>query len=253
MSKTIDPKRWSQGRVTGLRRWTDTLYSLHVEADLPPFQAGQFTKLGLEVDGEFVERPYSFVNAPQERPLEFYFVTVPDGPLTRAMTALQPDEPIWVMRRAAGFLTLNEVPDARHLWLLSTGTAIGPFLSILKTGQPWQRFEKVVLAHAVRAAEELSFSDTIAALAASHPGQFQFVPFVSREQTSFALPGRIPAALQNGLLEQRADLEIQPQHSQIMICGNPAMVKDTSAILQARGLERNRRRKPGHVSVENYW
>lgn len=253
MSKPIDPNRWSQGEVTALRRWTDTLYSVQVAAEVQPFLAGQFTKLGLQIDAEFVERPYSYVNAPQETPLEFYFVTVPDGPLTRAMTALQPADPIWVMRKPAGFLTLNEVPDARHLWMLSTGTALGPFLSILKTAEPWQRFERIVLVHAVRTAEELSFADTIQALATRYPQQFQFLPVVSREQTEFALPGRIPAALQSPLLEQRAGLEIHPETSQIMICGNPGMVKDTSAILQARGLERNRRRSPGHISVENYW
>jgi ferredoxin--NADP+ reductase len=253
MSKPIDPKRWSEGRVYALRRWTDTLYSVQVEADVQPFLAGQFTKLGLQLDGQFVERPYSYVNAPQEMPLEFYFVTVPDGPLTRAMIALQPGARIWVMRRPSGFLTLNEVPDARHLWMLATGTAIGPFLSILKTVEPWQRFERIVLVHAVRMAEELSFADTIAAFATHHPRQFQFVPFVSREQSDFALPGRIPAALQSSLLEQRAALDIRPETSQIMICGNPEMVKDTSAVLQARGLERNRRRTPGHITVENYW
>jgi ferredoxin--NADP+ reductase len=253
MSKPIDPKRWSEGRVYALRRWTGTLYSVQVEAEVQPFLAGQFTKLGLQLDAEFVERPYSYVNAPQEMPLEFYFVTVPDGPLTHAMTVLQPGDPIWVMRRPSGFLTVNEVPDARHLWMLATGTAIGPFLSILKTGEPWQRFERIVLVHAVRTAEELSFADTIKAFADRHPNQFQFIPFVSREQTGFALPGRIPAALQSTLLEQRAALDIRPETSQIMICGNPDMVKETSAALQARGLERNRRRTPGHITVENYW
>ena len=253
MSKPIDLNRWSEGRVYALRRWTDTLYSVQVEAEVQPFVAGQFTKLGMQIGDEFVERPYSYVNAPQEMPLEFYFVTVPDGPLTRGMTGLKAGDPLWVMRKPAGFLTLNEVPDARHLWLLSTGTAIGPFLSILKTAEAWQRFERIVLVHAVRSASELSFAEAIASFAEQHPRQFHFVPFVSREATGFALPGRIPAALQSSLLEQRVGLEISPETSQIMICGNPDMVKDTSAILQARGLERNRRRTPGHITVENYW
>ncbi len=253
MSKAIDPTRWSAGQVCLLRRWTDTLYSVQVEADVQPFLAGQFTKLGLEIDAEFVERPYSYVNAPHETPLEFYFVTVPDGPLTRRMIDLQSGDPIWVMRRPSGFLTLNEVPAAKHLWMLSTGTAVGPFLSILKTAEPWQRFERIVLVHAVRMAEELSFSATIDALRAEHPQQFQFVPFVSREATDFALPGRIPAALESAVLEQHTGLDIHRDISQFMICGNPEMVKDTSAVLQARGLARNRRRTPGQITVENYW
>jgi ferredoxin--NADP+ reductase len=253
MRKEIDPDRWSRGKVYALHRWTDALYSVQVEADVQPFLAGQFTKLGMEIDDEFVERPYSYVNAPHEKPLEFYFVTVLEGPLSQRMTTLERGDTLWVMRKPAGFLTLNEVPDAPHLWMLSTGTAIGPFLSILKTEQPWERFERVVLVHAVRKAEELSYGDSMRRLRDTHADRFQFVPFVSREHTSFALPGRIPAALESALLERHVGMTIAAGQSQVMICGNPQMVKDTSAILQQRGLQRNRRRTPGHITVENYW
>jgi ferredoxin/flavodoxin---NADP+ reductase len=253
MAVVIDRKRWCEGRVREVYRWTDRLYSLRVDAAVQPFTAGQFTKLGLVIGDELVSRPYSYVNAPQETPLEFYFVTVPEGPLTNRMTALSPGDSIEVMSRAAGFLTLDEVPDAAHLWMLSTGTAIGPFLSILKTAPPWQRFRRIVLVHAVRLAAELSFSGTIDALRRDHPGRFDFVPVVSREDTDFAFRARVPAIIEDGRLEQRVGLPIDSATSQVMICGNPDMVKATSATLFARGLTRNRRREPGHVSVENYW
>lgn len=253
MSVNIDPKRWCEGRVHALRQWTDKLYSIQVEADVDVFTAGQFTKLGRVIGDEFISRPYSYVNAPGETPCEFYFVTVPDGPLTNAMVRLQAGDPIQVMRRASGFLTLNEVPAAPHLWMLSTGTAIGPFLSILKTPEPWQRFQRIVLVHAVRLAEELSFAETIAMLRDAHPDCFDFIPFVSREDASFAIRARVPAAISDGRLEQRAGLRISAETSQVMICGNPDMVKSTQSALQARGLERNRRRTPGHITVENYW
>ncbi len=253
MSQTINPDRWCEGTVVELKRWTDRLYSVRVNAPVNPFTAGQFSKLGLMIDDEFVSRPYSYVNAPDERPLEFYFITVPDGPLTQRLVTLKPGDSIYVMRKASGFLSLNEVPDAKHLWMLSTGTAIGPFLSILKTPEPWQRFERIVLVHAVRTAEELSFQDTVQSIAQQHPDQFRAIPFVSREDTDFAIRDRIPGAMQSGTLEARAGISITPQHSQVMICGNPEMVKDTSEALKARGLERNRRRTPGHITVENYW
>jgi ferredoxin--NADP+ reductase len=253
MTLDIDTKRWCEGRVRDLQQWTDTLFSIRLEADVDPFIAGQFTKLGLEIGDELVSRPYSYVNAPDDPLLEFYFVTVPDGPLTNKMVELKSGDAIWVMRRAAGFLTLNEVPDSRHLWLLSTGTAIGPFLSILKTEQPWQRFERVVLVHAVRLAAELSFRQTIESLRSRYPTQFQFIPFASREDTDFAIRARIPASIADGRLEAAAGMAFSPELSQIMICGNPEMVKSTQSILEERGLSRNRRRAPGHLSVENYW
>ena len=63
-----------------------------VEADIAPFRAGQFTRLALEIDGEMVARPYSFVNGPDNPLHEFYFITVPDGPLTRELVRLQPGD-----------------------------------------------------------------------------------------------------------------------------------------------------------------
>ena len=158
--------KFAEGRVVNSKRWTERLHSLQVDAPVEPFKAGQFGKLALEINGEMVFRPYSYVNAPQERPLEFYFITLEDGPLTQRLIKLDCGDPIYVAPRAAGYLTLSELRDAENLWLLSTGTAIGPFLSILKTEEPWRRFSSIVLVHAVRHAEELTYQDQIRQLIA---------------------------------------------------------------------------------------
>jgi ferredoxin--NADP+ reductase len=245
--------KWAEGSVVASRRWTERLYSLQVDANIARFQAGQFVKLALAVDGEMVARPYSFVNAPKERPHEFYYVLLPEGPLTPRLAKLEAGDAIYLSPQASGFLTLAEVPQGEHLWLLATGTALGPFLSILKTEAPWQRFKRVVLVHAVREARELSYQDQVHLLLAQHSGQFTFVPFVSREETDYALRGRIPEAIADGRLEARADIGFSPAVSQVMICGNPEMVTATVHTLQQRGLKKHRRRDPGQISVENYW
>ena len=245
--------KWVEGTVIAQKHWTGQLYSLRVEAELAPFQAGQFTKLALGVDGEMVARPYSFVNAPSERPHEFYYIVLPDNPLTPRLSKLGPGDSIYLARQASGFLTLTEVPQGEHLWLLATGTALGPFLSMLKTEVPWQRFRRVVLVHAVRLTEELSYRDEISALLARHGGQFVFVPVVSREDADFAMDGRIPKAIEDGRLEARAGIRLAADSSRVMVCGNPEMVADTVHALQERGLKQHRRRDPGEISVENYW
>jgi ferredoxin--NADP+ reductase len=137
--------------------------------------------------------------------------------------------------------------------MMSTGTGIGPFLSILKTQTPWQRFKRCVLVHGVRKAEELTYQDLIQSIKDEHGDQFDYVPFVSRESTDFAISGRIPAAIEDGQLEQRVQLDIEDGKSQIMLCGNPDMVKDARVVLQDRGLKKNLRRTPGSISTENYW
>lgn len=245
--------KWVEGKVVNLRQWTDELYSVQVEADIAPFTAGQFTRLALEINGEMVARPYSFVNDPNNPVHEFYFIIVPDGPLTHELVKLKTGDPLFLAPKGAGFFILSEVPDADYLWMLSTGTAIGPFLSILSTDEVWQQYRKIVLVHAVRTEAELVYQDEIESLLEQHPEQLQFIPFVSREETGFAIKGRVPVAIENSALEQRAGLELKSDNSQVMICGNPAMVRDTLAVLETRGLKKNKRRDPGQITTEQYW
>lgn len=245
--------KWVEGTVVAQKHWAGQLYSLQVEAELALFEAGQFTKLALAVDGEMVGRPYSFVNAPRVRPHEFYYIVLHDHPLTPRLCKLEAGDSVYLAPKAAGFLTLNEVAPGEDLWLLSTGTALGPFLSILGTDAPWQRFRRVVLVHAVRRAEELSYEAQIGSLLARHAGQFVFVPVVSREHKESALTGRIPQAIEDGRLEARAGIKLEAQASRVMVCGNPAMVEDTVHALERRGLKKHRRRDPGQISVESYW
>ncbi|MCK5308862.1 MAG: ferredoxin--NADP(+) reductase [Zetaproteobacteria bacterium] len=245
--------KWVEGKVVNLRQWTEELYSVQLEAKIAPFTAGQFTRLAMEIDGEVVARPYSFVNGPDNSVHEFYFITVKDGPLTGKLIKLKPGDPLFIAPNSAGFFVLDEIPDAQTLWMLSTGTAIGPFLSILTTRDAWQRYQNIVLVHAVRTVEELAYSDEIRQQLDQHPDQLQFIPFVSREATDFAIKGRVPAAIENGQLEERAGLKLSADNSQVMICGNPAMVRDTQSVLEARGLKKNKRRDPGQITTEQYW
>ena len=245
--------QWVEGSVVNLRQWTEELFSLQVRADIAPFIAGQFTRIALEIGGEIIARPYSFVNAPDNPVLEFYFITVPSGPLSHELIHLNPGAHILVAPRAAGYFTLKELPDAEHLWMLATGTAIGPFLSILGTDEVWERFRHIILVHSVRTARELTYQDTLGRFLEQHPEQLQVIPMVSRETVDHALGGRITQAIEEGLLEARAALSLDPATSQVMICGNPAMVHDTTHLLEKRGLRKNRRREPGHITTEQYW
>src|SRR5699024_3118155 len=127
--------RWIEGIVVNNVKWTDALYSVHVRAAEIPFTAGQFGRLALEIDGRTVGRPYSFVNAPGEDVYEFYSIIVPDGPLSPRLHALEEGDPVFIGPKGAGFFTLSMVPEADTLWMLSTGTALGPFLSMLKTDE----------------------------------------------------------------------------------------------------------------------
>ena len=246
-------KKFVSGTVIENKHWTDTLYSLKVDAKIESFTPGQFGRLALDIDGKRIARPYSFVNGPQEPYHEFYSILVPGGLLSKQLHRLKAGDEVWIASSAAGFFTLDEVPDGETLWMLSTGTAIGPFLSILKTDTPWQRFKHITLVHAVRYAKELSYRETIGDLQKQHGKQLSVIQFVSREDTDFAIKGRIPAAIKNGSLEEKANAALNAKTSQVMICGNPDMVNDTIDTLKERSFTKNRRSKPGNITTENYW
>jgi ferredoxin/flavodoxin---NADP+ reductase len=239
--------KWLSGTVVENRQWTETLFSLRVAGAPLDFRAGQFVRIALDINAERVARAFSFVNPPQDPVHEFYGVIVPQGPLSPRLARLKSGDALHVAGNPAGFLVLSEVPDAETLWLISTGTGLAPFLSILRTETPWRRFRNVVLVHAVRYAHELTYREMIAATPA------RYVTFVSREQAAGSLAGRIPAAIADGRLEQAAGVKLAPETSQVMLCGNPQMLRDAAAALMARGLRKHRRRAPGHITVESFW
>ena len=156
------------------------------------------------------------------------------------------------MKQAIGYFTLDEIPEGKNLWMLATGTALGVFLSILKTALPWERFEKIILIHGVRYKEELIYQDLISDLKNKHSNQFEYLSSVTRNSVENSFNLRIPDGLQSRIFQKYTQIDINTD-SQFMICGNPEMIKDTTEVLKSFGLNKNRRAKPGNIPVERYW
>jgi len=243
---------WLTGIVQEKIQWNTRLFSLQISVDFVTFKPGQFARVALDIDGERVARPYSLVNTPDEPYLEIYFNIVPEGPLSPKLANLKKGDEIFVADRMNGFLIVDEVPECKHLWMLATGTGLGPFLAILKSESSWQRFEKMVLGYSVRDASELSYQPLVQQLQEQHPEQFVFVPFVTREKVVGSINKRIPNALESGEFESLVGFTINPDDSHIMMCGNSAMLSSVSEILVKRGLRKHLRREPGHFTTEKY-
>jgi ferredoxin--NADP+ reductase len=243
---------WLDGKVIEKRRWNDRLFSLRIQADVGGFLAGQFVRVALDIDGERVARPYSLVNRPGETYQEIYFNIVPEGPLSPRLAELEAGDDIYVTDTPNGFLTIEEVPQCKHLWLAATGTGVGPFLSILKGNDVWQRFEKVVLAYSVRDLSELAYQEQVDKISEQHDEKFSFVPFVTREKVDGVFNKRIPDAIEDGSLEGKVGVNINDADSHVMMCGNSEMISSVSACLQQRGMRKHRRREPGHITTEKY-
>ena len=241
--------KWLTGNVIENRRWTKNLTSLIVDVELGPFKSGQFVQIGLELDGKILARPYSLVNTPLE-PLEVLFNLVPDGPLSPHLFELQQGDDVLVSARPSGFMTVDEVPDTTNLWMMATGTAVGPFLSMLKGDDVWQRFERVILTYSARTIQDLAYTKQIAELVKLHK-QLSFIPIVTREDVG-VLNIRIPQAITNGELEKKAGVTLSADNSHVMLCGSSEMIQEVSLVLESRGMRRHRRREPGHFTSEKY-
>lgn len=244
--------QWLEGIVTENKHWHNRLFSLQVATEAFPFIAGQFVRLALETPQGRIQRAYSLVNSPGSPQQEFLISTVADGLLSPCLQQLQPGDKLHISHPATGFFILDEIPDGDVLWLMASGTGIGPFLSILGTEQPWQRFKSVVLIHSVRTAADLVYQTRIADWQQRYPERFHYQPIVTRETVDGALNARIPQLIEQGLLEQHCGYHFD-LNAQVMICGNPQMIVQTRTALEQKGLKKHLRRDPGQITVEQYW
>lgn len=247
---------WTIGKVIERTDWNDKLFTLKISADVEPFIAGQFIKLSEVRDGKRVARAYSLVNSPKTDYVEVLAVTVEDGQLSPTLQNLGVGDEIQVSAKAAGFMVLNELPkdhSAKHLWFLATGTAVGPFLSIMETDEPWLRYQKVVLVYGVREVKDLAYLEYIKSFEKKYPNQFKLVISVTRDSLEGSMSKRIPEAIIDGELETQTGLLLSETDSQVVICGNPGMITDAQQALYDKGLKKNLRRAPGNITVEKYW
>lgn len=159
----------------------------------------------------------------------------PEGKLSPRLAALKPGDEVLVVSEAAGFFVLEEVPDCDTLWMLATGTALGPYLSILQEGKDLERFNNLVLVHAVRYAADLSYLPLMRELEQRYAGKLRIQTVVSRETVEGSLTGRVPFLIETGALEEAVGLPMTTDTSHVMLCGNPQMVRDTQQLLKRPG------------------
>jgi len=245
-------------RVLSVHHWNDTLFTFRTTRDAAlRFRNGHFVMLGLPVDGRPLLRAYSVASANHADHLEFLSIKVPDGPLTSRLQHLQPGDELIVGRKPVGSLVVDDLRPGRNLFLLSTGTGLAPFMSIIQDPDTYERFDKVVLVHGVRLVSELAYADFIERELPAHEflgsmvrAQLVYYPTVTRER--FRHQGRLTDAIASGRLFSDTGLPpLDPAVDRAMICGSPAMLADCCRLLDARGLRISPRQgEPGDYVIE---
>jgi ferredoxin--NADP+ reductase len=212
--------------------------------------------IGIEVDGRPLLRAYSMASANHEEELEFFSIKVPNGPLTSRLQHLEPGSSIIVNSKPTGTLIHGNLLPGRFLYLLSTGTGLAPFLSVIKDPETYERYEKVILVHGCRHVAELAYQDLITKDLPDHEflgdlvsEKLIYYPTVTREP--FRNTGRITDLISSNRLFD--DIGLRPmsvQNDRVMLCGSPSMLRDVVPLLRARDFREGSHSEPGHFVVE---
>ncbi|WP_158808485.1 ferredoxin--NADP reductase [Beijerinckia sp. L45] len=244
-------------RVLSVHHWTESLFSFRTTRDPSfRFRSGQFTMIGIPVNGKPLLRAYSVASAHYEEELEFFSIKVQDGPLTSRLQHLKEGDAIMVSRKPTGTLVLDNLAPGKHLYLLGTGTGLAPFLSLIKDPETYERFEKVIIVHGVRFKKDLAYSEIISEVLPNDEfvgemirDQLIYYPTVTREE--FRNHGRITEAMTSGKLFSDVGLPaMNRDDDRFMLCGSPAMLADVRALLDAKGWIEGNHGEPGDFVIE---
>lgn len=243
--------------VTDIHHWNDTLFSFRTtRKPTYRFKNGHFVMIGLTVDNKPLMRAYSIASANWEEHLEFFSIKVPDGPLTSRLQHLQVGDEVMLSEKSTGTLVTDYILPGKHLWLISTGTGLAPFMSIIKDPEIYEQFDKVILTHGVRYVSELAYADYIENELPNNEffgetvrGKLLYYPTVTREP--YKNQGRLTTLIESGKLNDDLHLPaMSPETDRFMVCGSPSMLKETCQILDNMGFTEGNKKEQGHYAIE---
>ncbi len=248
---------FNEETVLDIKHWTDTLFSFRTtRADSFRYENGQFTMIGLEVEGKPLVRAYSMVSPNYDETLEWFSIKVPDGPLTSRLQHIKEGDRILISKKPVGTLIIDNLEPGKTLYLLSTGTGLAPFMSIIRDPNTYERFERVVLVHGCRTVAELAYGELITKELPEHEyigedvrEKLIYYPTVTREP--FVNRGRVTDLIESGKIFSDLGLpELSVENDRVMLCGNPDLITDMRKILEDRGFVEGTSGKPATYVIE---
>lgn len=244
-------------RVVSVKHYTDTLFAFRITRPQSfRFRSGEFVMIGLPNAAKPVFRAYSIASPSWDEELEFFSIKVADGPLTQHLQKIQPGDTILMRQKSTGTLVHDALLSGKRLYMISTGTGIAPFASLIRDPETYEKFDQVILTHTCRDVAELRYGEELIATTRQDPligelteGRLDY--FASTTREPFHQMGRITTLIENGHLFEA--LEIEPFHrdvDRVMICGSMAMIKDVKELVEKAGLREGSNADPADFVVE---
>lgn len=244
-------------RVVSVRHYTDKLFSFRITRPQAfRFRSGEFVMIGLPNAEKPVFRAYSIASPAWDEEIEFFSIKVPDGPLTQHLQRIQPGDTVLMRQKSTGTLVLDALTPAKRLWMISTGTGIAPFASLMRDPETYEKFDQVILTHTCRDVAELVYGNDLAQGLVDDPliGELaagRFTHYATTTRENHPKMGRITTLIESGQLF--TDLEVppfDPAVDRVMICGSMDMIRDVKALVETFGLTEGANNKPAEFVVE---
>ncbi len=254
---TPPPANVHVARVLAVKHYTDALFAFSCERpESLRFRSGEFVMIGLMNGRKPLLRAYSIASPAWDEALSFYSIKVPNGPLTSRLQHIQAGDEILIGKKPTGTLVLDALTPGKRLFLISTGTGVAPFASLIRDPDTYARYDEVILTHTCRTAPELVYGDEVVAGALADPLVGEEASEKLRHVTSLtrdahALQGRITTLVESGdLFTHLGAAPFDAAHDRIMICGSSAVLHDMKALAEARGFVEGANSEPASFVIE---
>ena len=241
-------------KVTEVRHWCDKTFSFKTTRDPGfKFSNGEFTMMGMTIDGKPKTRAYSMASANHESHVEWLSIKLDDGPLTSKLQHIKVGDEILINSKSTGTLVIHYLKPGRNLYLISTGTGLAPFMSIIKDPETYERFENVVLSHTVQYEQELAYHHELnwfnEVWKEVTKGRFSYFNTLTQQQ--WPRKGRITEWLKNGMLfASTRGQSLDLTQDRFMICGSQGLNTDIMNWLEEQGAQEGNTSEPGDFVVE---
>lgn len=243
--------------VVSVKHYTDRLFSFRITRPQSlRFRSGEFVMIGLPNAEKPVFRAYSIASPSWDDELEFFSIKVPDGPLTSELQKIEIGDTIIMRQKSTGTLVVDALTPAKRLFMISTGTGIAPFASLLRDPDTYEKFEQVVLTHTCRDNAELTYGQELVAALENDPligeltsGRVTLYNSTTREASERM--GRITALIGSGKFYTDLGIDkLNPETDRIMICGSMHMLKDVKELAESHGFQEGSLHHPASFVVE---